>query len=337
MVHMTTFERAYQVRGLQVSRWVLGSEHLPYYGAQALIACRSEDRAIKAGDRLVVVDLRGDKAKLIDRNAPHAPPFRVPSNHIKPAIRRFAYLPTLDATAETDVCIAKPSVELETIMESIYGKKDSKTYLKRIKESGKKWKGGKWAARVEQGSSNVCIVRRTDFSAPGTTVLAAWTAEPSFLAGDGYIVRGLKEKREGHFLVLWLNSTIALIKILGNMTITRGTWAKIEEFMLAKVPVPAYWHFTPEEWETVETLWKRVKLVALPSLMEQLREDNAGREEIDQTLLGLLGVPEKERGKVAGELRAGALEALTMLQQTMTYDKAAVEPTEDENDEDAGG
>src|SRR5437867_419882 len=112
MVLITTMERAYRGRGFDISRWVLGSEHLPYYGAQALIACRTEERAIKAGDRLVVQDLSGAKAKLIDRNARSAPPFTVPTKDLTPALRRFAHISMLDASSETDVCISRSSTDL---------------------------------------------------------------------------------------------------------------------------------------------------------------------------------------------------------------------------------
>lgn len=333
---ISTMNQVYSTRELEVSRWVLGSEHLPYYGAEALLACRNEERAIKKEDRLVVREWLKNKVRLVDRNAPHYI-HELAASDVKPALRRFSLLPTIDVTSETDLCIVKSSQAMHVIMQTIYGKNDAKKYLKRIDETSGKWKGGKWASRVEEGSSQVCIARRMDFSASGTTLLAAWSDDPMFLAGDGYFVRGLKDRREGRFLVMWLNSTIALHRLLGRITITRGTWAKVEEFMLKKLPIPAYWNLDAAGWRLVDEVWQKIHLVRLPCLMEQLEQDHIVRHSIDRLMLQLIGVPEEKRLSVSVELREGVLDALKMLHQTMSKEVSS-ESSDDmeEMDEDPG-
>jgi hypothetical protein len=267
----------------------------------------------------------------MDRNAPESS-YSLPSSDVMLAIRRFSLLPHLDASGTADLCIAKKSRPMTKIMESVFGEREARVYLRRIDERSVRWAGGKWESRVAQGSSQVNIVRRLDFAGPGTTLLAVWTDEPSFLAGDGFFVKGLKSDREGRFLVMWLNSTISLQRILGSITITRGTWAKVEEFMIEKLPIPAFWEFSEDDWRQVEETWLKVRRLPLSSLMDQLAKGHDARMLIDDLALRLLGVPSGERRHMAETVQRGVLAGLEMLVKTMNPSQMDV--TEQERDED---
>jgi hypothetical protein len=332
-----TMAQYYEARGTEVHRYVLGSEHLTgpnSYGSKALLACRSESRAVKEIDRLLVDRWDDDDVRLLDRNSGHT--YEVPPANVQPALRRFSFLPTINATKETDLCIVRNSPALETIMEAIYGKKEARQYLTNIAETGKNWKGGRWSSRVAFGSSQLLFAYRMNFGSPGTTVLAVFTEKPTFLAGGGYFVKGISDQREAKFLALWFNSTLALHRILESITITQGTWAQYEIFQIARLPVPMFWTFPESAWETVETAFATVSRVPLPSLTQQLAADHPARSVIDDTMLLLLGVPKDERPAIGRLLRLGCFEALRMLHATMNHKQVESE-TEEEEDSDHEG
>jgi hypothetical protein len=321
--HASTIGRFFELRGAEVHRYVLGSEHLTgpnSYGTQALLACRSKDRAIKNIDRLVVNRWDENQVRLEDRH--NGQTYDIPPSDVRPALRRFSFLPSIDATKETDLCIARIGPSVRAIMEGIYGQKDTRKYLANATAASTNWQGSRWTSRVDLGSSRLLSFYRIDLGSPSTTVLATYTEKPTFIAGGGYYYQHLESTREAKFLALWLNSSLTLHRILESMTITRGTYIQFEKFMIEKLPTPAFWDFTDAEWKVVEQTFDTAAHESLTNLIDQLESGHPARVSIDNTMLGLLGVPAGERPATGEAIRKGCLAALRMLQATMTYDQA---------------
>jgi hypothetical protein len=314
----SSMKKYFEAKHVDIHRYVLGSEHLSgpkSYGTQALLVCRVEERALKNIDRLIV--RVWDKKILEVSNRKTGAIFSLSPSVGRTAIRRFSLIPTIDASKTADLVIVSVDPAVRTLMESIYGKQDTRRFLSNINARSLKWKGGRWEARVALGSSRVLLFYRIDLSSPSTTVLSVYTDEPSFMAGGGYFFENLESDREAKFLSMWLNCSAVLHRILGTMTITRGTYIQYEKFMIEELPVPRFWEFSEDEWEVVENLFASVAQIEIPSLMDQLQLGGGARGEIDRVMLGFLDVPDENRENIANSLRAGCLSALEMLRDTM--------------------
>jgi len=301
--------------GVYVTRWVLGSEHFSYYGSKALIACREEARAIRDIDRLIYHESTSTSIRLRDRIGGHI--YSFPTASAKRALRRFSFLMSPDITSQVDFVVGRPSTTLEEALTAMYGRSEARCYLARIQAVSKKYPHGRWIGRVEEGSSRMCIARRLNLAAPGTTVISCWSEEPVFLATDGYLIKGIEDQLYEKLLCLWFNSSLFLLLMLGGLTITQGSWIKIEEFNLSELPVPNYIPFTEEQKATIESLWREVSRTRWPSLMEQLA-DQPSRAALDEGILFLIGVTDaEERIRIGGNIRRGILSTIQALRRTM--------------------
>lgn len=302
-------------KGLTVTRWVLGSELFGFYGPKALFACRTEQRAgDKKTDRLVYDSVLQDQVRFRDRVTGAV--FQFPRAALAPALRTFAYLPSIDISRDSDFVVRDPIPALETLMESMYGRKDAATYLKRIRERTSRYKGGRWPYRVQEGSARVCLGIRFNLAAPGTTVLACRSDSPLFLASFGFMVKGLSDREEKLFC-LWVNSTLFLIQGLGDVTVTQGTYAKFEKSFVDKVLFPDFDRLGPEDWNLVEELWSKAAGQPCPSLKEQL-VDPTVRSALDDGMLSLLGLMDAtERNRFGSTLRAAALGPIVIMEASM--------------------
>ncbi len=304
-----------KLKRLKVNRWVLGSEHLGYYGSEALLPCRSEDRALKDIDRLVFDGEDAAGIRFRDLKAPdHV--YTFPKDAVVPAIRRFSYLTSIDVTGQTDFAISRPVPALGDVMKAFYGKDRTKVFISRIRKRTKKLKGGKWPSRVLQGSSRLCFGRRFDLAARGTIVLATRQDEPTFLACDGFMVKGLSPPEEKLFC-LWMNSSLFLTWLMSKLTVTRGTWVKLEKSFVDRIPFPDFDELDEKDWSLVEELYEELRAKAFPNLMEQLKEHPV-RRTLDEGMLLLLGVKDpSERARIGTALRGGARMVLEALEKSM--------------------
>jgi hypothetical protein len=298
---------------LKVNRWVLGSEHLDFYGSKALLACRSENRALRATDILVYRGEADGQVCLGRRDV--RKDYQFPGSTIRSAVRRFSGLTSLNIDEETDFVVAQTSPALSDVMADIYGPKEAVVRLTRIQKTTKKLKGGQWLYRVEQGSTRLAWGRRFDLGGPGTAVLAVWTPHPFFLACDGFMVKGLTP-REEKFVALWMNSTLFLGQLLAKQfTATRGTWMKLEKGAVDRILFPDIDTLGEDDWKRVETAFDVACKVSWPKLLDQL--DGTGpRAKVDQFLLGLLGGDPAR----TTALQSGTLEVLESLQSAMKGD-----------------
>jgi len=92
----------------------------------------------------------------------------------------------------------------------------------------------------------------------------------------------------------------------------------LEEYALDRCPVPDLTKLTETDRSFVEELWERVSKIEVTSLIDQLREGVPFRRELDEGLLKLLGVSDKqERSRLATSFEKGAYAAINALLQSM--------------------
>jgi hypothetical protein len=114
-----------------------------------------------------------------------------------------------------------------------------------------------------------------------------------------------------------MNSTLALLQLIGKSTITQGSWVKLEQFTTEQVVLPDVSKLSVSQKEEFEQIWKEFARANVPSLVEQLSQPDLTRLQLDSALLRLLEVPEEQIESLALKLEKGALEAIRMLRVTM--------------------
>lgn len=295
---------------LRVNRWVLGSEHLDYYGSKALLISRSRDRALRASDVLIFRGMTDTEFNVTRKDTGKM--YAVPTNTVRPALRRFFELASPLLDGRTDYVVAQPSNALTEILTDIYGPKEAVLRLSRIRKSSAKLPGGLWKSRVEQGSTSLAWGRRFNLGAPGTSVLAAISTSPFFLACDGFMIKGLKA-REERLMTLWMNSTFFLGQMLASQfTITGGTWIKLEKSAVDRVLVPDPDKLGGEDWRLVDKAFDVACQSNWPPLLQQLGAQSP-RSKVDALFLELMGKP----SDFGDSIRRGALEVLGALKASM--------------------
>lgn len=295
--------------GLEITEVYHGQYRPLLVGPKAIIACRTEERAIKQIDRLLYDSESDGEITLKDRFNPDSQ-YKFPINKLGSCIRRFSYFDTMNITNKTDFIVTKTGKELENTMNAYYTKKEKERFILRIKRA-------KWDKIIERGSSKVNIMARVDLAAKGTIFLAYRCEDPSFLIAYGYNVKGFKDENEEKLFTLWFNSTMGLIELLAHATINRGTWLKFEQFTTEQLTIPNPQKLSKTQWIQIEKLWNDLEDESVPPLVEQLEKNNEVRTKLDTTLLKIIGFNDKEALSMSLKLQNGALSSINMLKKTM--------------------
>jgi hypothetical protein len=301
--------------GVSLKRWVLGGGWLIHYGSKALFGYRGEERALKESDRLIIDGERDSRILLRDKVTGHLYRFR--PKDLSPALRRFSYLSSVDATGFTDVVVTEISEELKSAMEAFYGETETKKFLKRIQEVDKKKGRGKWQVMVQRGMTTLAFAGRLNLAAPGTTVVCCRSEKPMLLAAYGFMLSGDLNSRDERFLCLWFNSTVFLLHLMDKLTITEGPWVRMEGYIVNPSLVPDFRKFTDREWRLVDQLYEDIKDARLPSLVEQLNEHPI-RKKLDSGILAIFNGSDDNEAERTGEImRKGVLDAIEALKRTI--------------------
>jgi hypothetical protein len=306
----TFFERG----GVQTSRWVLGGGWLRLYAPKALFAYRSGGRAIRDVDRLVVQTDEDGFLEVKDKEG--GPSTRLRKAELVPALRRITHLSRFDVSEITDYCVYRAGSSVKQTVVRYYGATDGERRWKRITKGTAV---GTWEDLVRKGMCNLAVAGRLDVAAPGTRFICCRSAEPFLLAAYGFMVKGFKTSLEEKLFCLWLNSSFALLSLLEKATITRGTWLRLEQFLLRQISIPDCEKLSPEQREEVEKMYNLFSREEWPPLVEQMKASDGPRARLDEALLSLLGFPSADSTRIGHAVRGGILRAIGILQKTMEH------------------
>ena len=282
--------------------------HLNALGASALLALRDKERALKRIDRMVFHSEGGGLVTF--RDIVGGAEYRFPVSHVQPCVRRMAYLKHLDVTGETDYCVKEPGSALEKPMESMYGTKDSKIILAKLRSKGF------WRKCCEENSSHVLVARRVNLAAPGTTLLSCRSNEPAFNTTN-FAAKEFKSETQEKLFCLWVNSSFGLLQLVAS-TPTEGSWVGIQQNIVDKMILPDYEALSDQDKERIETLWAKVSHKEMKSILEQMEEKDEFRTELDEGWLDILGGSDlSQRTKFEAEVRLGVASAIRALRKTM--------------------
>jgi hypothetical protein len=299
--------------------------HLKTLGASALLAVRNEMRALKKIDRLVFQSHEAGLVTLRDRVG--GAEYRFPASALQPSVRRMSYLSRIDISDEADFCVTDPGAALRKPMESMYGTKDAKKILAKLRMKGF------WKKCCSDNSSRVLVARRVDLASPGTTLMSCWSSTPAFNTTN-FAAKNFKDKRQEKLFCLWINSSLGLLQVVAA-TPTRGSWMGIQRNIVDKILLPNYSTLSEEVGQRIDQLWDRVNRMHLKSLVEQLEANDVFRTELDNGLFELIGIADAGlRNRLGTTIRLGIAAAIKTLKKSMGGGGTELEDGEAENSAD---
>ena len=263
---------------------------LDYYCAPALTYYTAAKNAAKKADRLLIQKADGDVFIVSDRLTGMT--FTVPRSQTVPYARRISGLRRMDATDDLDYIASGYFRRLERIIEHIVSTTPGlwkgtslanprQVYASRIRD--------RWPRRIEQGRGRVWMANKVDLAAPGTSLLAAYSASNPMIGRAMWVLSCPPENEwveKG--LVLWFNSTLFLAQLLNFRAETRGTWGRVDKHPLLRSLVADLTAFDEAQRAEMERLFEELKAESFPSLMDQLANRDARRWAIDSFFIRVL-------------------------------------------------
>ena len=177
---------------------------------------------------------------------------------------------------------------------------------------------GPWENVVPRGLCNIALARRLDLAGLGTRFVCCRSTKPFFLAGDAFMVRSFKSTIQEKLFTLWLNSSYALFRMLEKITITRGTWVKLERFRYEDIEIPDFHKLSKEQEKTVEDIYDEFSKAKLAQLTDELSKTDGPRTKLDEKLLTLVGLSEEDSSRIGYNIRSGLVDVIKTLQKTMS-------------------
>jgi type I restriction-modification system DNA methylase subunit len=279
---------------------------LTRFGGDALVICRSEDRALMKHDRLIFKEESPRLIKFFDKQT--GDEFSMVKSNVKGALRRFAYFEYIDATGREDFVISGYDDRLEDIYDKIYGSERTIGYLKDVKEE--------WKKVVEKGTATVCVPGRMNLAAPGTKILALRSKNDMFMCSFMWGISGLSQLEE-KILVLWINSALFMHYLLTHHTVTGGSWVKLHSKQMMKMPLPSFNKLTKQERSELGRLYTRLKDVRWTSLYEQYSAPTDERIELDSTILRIVGFSRKDIEGMREDLYKSIIRTFDAMREVM--------------------
>jgi type I restriction-modification system DNA methylase subunit len=284
-IPLIDFAKLTKSAGVEATECVFSGRDFSSYGPKALVISSTRERSIRQEtDRLFLDRIEGTNIVVRDRIS--GATYRIPASMTVPAIRRFSYLRSLDVTGESDLCVAQITSEIARLVTSYYGKEEAQRILKKLYSE--------WSGMVSRGSSRLCMMWRVDWAARGTTLICVRHEKPAFVVIKGKYFTGIRNATQEKLLCMWFNSSPFVASYLGRARITRGTYMDLEEYALDRCPVPDLSKLTQTDCDSIEELWQKISRTQVPSLVEQLRDGNAFRRELDEGMLRILGISDQQ-------------------------------------------
>jgi hypothetical protein len=283
---------------------------LTRFGGDALVCCRTEERALMKHDRLIYDGHTKDFLQFRDRST--GDKFSVPKSAVAPALRRFAYINKFELTGDEDYVISKSFQGLKKMLGSILGEEKATQSLESIKEE--------WASVVESGSAKICLPGRIDLAAPGSKLLAIRDKEPIFMCSFMWGISGLN-KQDEKIMVLWFNSAVFFYLALARQTVTRGSWVKLHGKQLLKMQSLNLKGLSEPTKSDLVRLYDELSAFEWTSILEQYSNPPKERRKLDLGILNALGVKDnKKANDIINHLYDAIILTLRTMQATMEAD-----------------
>jgi len=264
---------------------------------------RNEKRVRWSSDRWIVNKLHKNNVIIKDRCT--GIQIKIPKKVLTYGVRRPSVLSKIDISKELDYIICDTFENIDTFSKII--KIDSEKLDKMLIQ---------WKDYVERRKCNLLLNRRFDISAPGTALLAFYS---NYLATPTNIFWSIKgiHKEDAKILSLWFNSTLNILQILLKRKETRGAFLELDKYITLQLIIIDPRKLTKSEVDDLIELYDKIKDVAFPSILQQLKTKHPTRVELDMKILNILGFNKRESRKILEHLYAALTNEIEKLKKIM--------------------
>jgi hypothetical protein len=272
---------------IDITEKLLASEKLSVFKAKTIEGVESRkggkvqpltisrpERTIKQSDEWIIEEMQKSSVKAKNRIT-HLR-MEIPLSALRPALRRVSLVNRIDLSGITDYVLVDRFPGLEKFMSGT---------LAKFKPPEGFW--NRWKRYVEERMGRLILVRRTDLSAAGTSLLAFYSPQPLAPPGVAWVMKAGDE--EAKILSLWFNSTINILQILLNRKETRGAFMQVDEYVLKKFRVPDLKKLSKDELKSLTEVFESVRNVEFPNILYQLKAKYLPRKTLDKVFLRILG------------------------------------------------
>jgi len=267
---------------------------------QSLTILVDESMAIKKSDIWIAEDV--SKNSLIAKHRFFEKRIRIPINSLHRAIRRVSYVKRLDVTNNLDYVVTKKFQNFEEFLN--LSSMDKKTRFI-----------SQWRKYVKERLSNFTIARRFNISAPGTILLAFYSSIPAAPPGVSWSLNISQDHAK--ILTLWFNSSLNLLQTLIYRKETGGAYSQIDKYTLKAFQILDPTSLSKSEKKRLLNIFKKVKKINFPSILEQLKTRFQPRIEIDKVILQMLGFTDNEIDRMLNNLYPALANEIEQLKTLM--------------------
>jgi tRNA1(Val) A37 N6-methylase TrmN6 len=163
---------------------------------------------------------------------------------------------------------------------------------------------------------NICIARRFDISAVGTSIIAFYSSQ---VMAPANMFLGIKEisLEDAKLLALWFNSSFNLVQLLMKRKETRGAFMQLNKYIVKDFVILDPNKLTAEDKYSLLKIFDVIKAIEFPCVLEQLRGRFWARVEIDRAVLKVLGFNEQETNQILDYLYPALTKEIEQLKTLM--------------------
>ena len=221
-----------------------------------------------------------------------------------PGMRSSANLKTFYIKDLNDYLIVKYDSKIKDILEKDFGDSEN-DLISQLSD---------WLKKAEKRRSRLFHIRRFDLGSPGTIHLGYYSSVPRTPTGLTWVFRDL-DKDLMKLITLWNNSTIHLLQVFLNRKETRGGFMAVDSYNFESYIIINFSKLTEKQKIKGLNLFKELKDIKFPSILEQLKQD-VNRIKIDNYFLKNL-FPKKDFENLGSNLRKQLFDEIQNLKLLM--------------------
>ncbi|HEC91992.1 MAG TPA: hypothetical protein ENI51_03205, partial [Candidatus Atribacteria bacterium] len=144
------------------------------------------------------------------------------------------------------------------------------------------------------GKTRTIFPDKIDLTSPNTHLLCVYSENKITPTNMFYLFNYPRSKEEGKIITLYMNSIVLISQFLINTSRLGGPYVRLKMENWKKIKVINPRVFSVREKQILLNLFKKIKKIEFPSIIDQLEYKFPARVELDRTILKILGLSDKE-------------------------------------------
>jgi len=208
--------------------------------------------------------------------------FEVSKQNIVKSLRSITNVNRFDITSNEDIIINKNFPAFDKIKLLSKFEKDAFNWIKLRNELD----------RI--GRTRTILPDKIDLTSPNTHLLCIFSENMMIPTNMFYLFNYAKTEDESKIITLYMNSIMLLSQFLINTSRLGGPYVRLKKEDWKKIKIIDLKELALQDIELLLNLFKRLRKIEFPSIIDQLENRFTARVELDSTLLKIFGFSEKE-------------------------------------------